>query len=313
MLHQKELEEQVGKLKSSLSKDSICDRYRQWCISEGQEREVFSYELVIGFISMFVLMNQGSSKSIDSIKSAIKQRCEELRQVWLDKVDDRKLSKMIAIMKYNDQVQVKRMGPLTLQLLNSWTADSDLAEYKTLMFVTLLYLGHDGLLLIGELLSGLCMSDILWEEDRGGFSVWLNRSKANRSGDGERVVVRDHRGRSAVKMMLLWFAMRSRESTQGGVLFPALKGDGSVSKTVSSSWVRGRIKSLATKHGREAADYSGHSLRAGGATDLFVARVPYYLIKKMGRWKSDAAMVYYRSEEDVCHAVSKAFSLLSRV
>ena len=61
------------------------------------------------------------------------------------------------------------------------------------------------------------------------------------------------------------------------------------------------------------ADYSGHSLRAGGGTDLFVARVPYYLIKKIGHWKSDAAMVYYRSEEDVCHAVSMAFSLLSRV
>ena len=70
---------------------------------------------------------------------------------------------------------------------------------------------------------------------------------------------------------------------------------------------------MAVKHGRLAEDYSGHSLRAGGATDLFVARVPYYLIKKMERWKSDAAMVYYRSEEDVCHAVSKAFSLLSRV
>ena len=78
MVHQQGLEEQIGKLRSSLNKSSICDRYQQWCQSEGKE-ESFSYELVIGFISMFVLVNGGSSKSIDGIKSAIRQRCEELR------------------------------------------------------------------------------------------------------------------------------------------------------------------------------------------------------------------------------------------
>jgi hypothetical protein len=43
---------------------------------------------------------------------------------------------------------------------------------------------------------------------------------------------------------------------------------------------------------------SGHFLRSGGATGLFVERAPYPMIKKMGRWKSDAAMLYYRSTED---------------
>ena len=60
----------------------------------------------------------------------------------------------------------------------------------------------------------------------------------------------------------------------------------------------------------DIVDYSGHSLRAGGATDLFVKRVPYYLIKKMGRWKSDAALLYYRSDKDVYEAVRKAFGEL---
>ena len=45
----------------------------------------------------------------------------------------------------------------------------------------------------------------------------------------------------------------------------------------------------------------------GGATDLFVARVPYYIIQHMGRWASDAALVNYRHEEDVLRAVSTAF------
>ena len=53
-----------------------------------------------------------------------------------------------------------------------------------------------------------------------------------------------------------------------------------------------RIKLVAQRLGLPVDDYSGHSLRAGGAADLFIARVPYFIIKKMGRWSSNAAMVY---------------------
>ena len=41
--------------------------------------------------------------------------------------------------------------------------------------------------------------------------------------------------------------------------------------------------------------------------NLFVARAPYNIIQRMGRWASDAALVYYRHEEDVLHAVSTPF------
>ena len=36
-------------------------------------------------------------------------------------------------------------------------------------------------------------------------------------------------------------------------------------------------------------------------------RVPYYIIKKMGRWVSDAALCYYRDDEDVIVSVTEAF------
>ena len=67
---------------------------------------------------------------------------------------------------------------------------------------------------------------------------------------------------------------------------------------------------MVVMNGGKPEQYSGHSLRAGGATDLFVARTPYYLIKKAGRWKSDAAMLYYRCDEDVCKAVAAAFTFM---
>jgi hypothetical protein len=85
-------------------------------------------------------------------------------------------------------------------------------------------------------------------------------------------------------------------------------GDG----TVSLDWLRHRIKEAVAQLGLDPKRYSGHSMRAGGATDLFVARVPYFIIKRMGRWTSDAAMVYYRAEEDVRHSVRGAFSKMAR-
>ena len=72
-----------------------------------------------------------------------------------------------------------------------------------------------------------------------------------------------------------------------------------------------RIKLVAQRLGLPADDYSGNSLRTGSATDLFIARVPYFIIKKMGRWASDAAMVYYRHDEDVIREVSAAFQLVA--
>ena len=72
-----------------------------------------------------------------------------------------------------------------------------------------------------------------------------------------------------------------------------------------------RIKAAAHSIGLPAEDYSGHSLRAGGATRLFVARAPYYISQRMGRWASDAALVYYRHEEDVLRAGSAAFKYVA--
>ena len=71
------------------------------------------------------------------------------------------------------------------------------------MLVVICYLGHDGLLRMGELLSGLTAANIQWSHDYRSVSVILGRSKMNRQGDPERVDIFDHRGRSAVKMLQL--------------------------------------------------------------------------------------------------------------
>ena len=270
------------------------------------------YDSASGYLCMFVLKVEGSSKSIDAIVHALKVRNENLYEgSWLSTKDARRLSLLIKELRYNDMHLVERKHPIRLSQLNRWTAGMDLSQEAQLMLVVICYLGHDGLLRMGELLSGLTAANIQWSHDYRSVSVILGRSKMNRQGDPERVEIFDHRGRSAVKMLQLWFNHKLLWNSTG-LLFPGFRvaKDG-VRKTVSGSWARAHIKKLVRDNGLNPDFYSGHSLRAGGATDLFIARVPYFLIKKMGRWKSDAAMIYYRCEQDVVHAVSQAFSKLA--
>ena len=56
--------------------------------------------------------------------------------------------------------------------------------------------------------------------------------------------------------------------------------------------------------GLDAHAFSGHSLRIGAATTAAAAGLPDWLIKAMGRWKSDAYLRYVRTPVDQVLAVS---------
>jgi hypothetical protein len=230
------------------------------------------------------------------VKAAIKDRAISLGYQWLEERESRKLRRLIARMKYDDTNPVRRVKPIQIEHLRKWCPESEQEDVNGLQIALMLYLGHDGLLRIGELLSGIRAEDIRWSSDRKRFDIWLERSKANQSGDGELITVVDYDGCCAVKLMRKWFRSMDLWKLTDRMLFPSRRGKGVIcwDKTISQSWFRKTIKTLADKAGCDGSKYSGHSLRAGGATDLFVARVPYFLIKKMGRWKSDAAMLYYR-------------------
>ena len=86
---------------------------------------------------------------------------------------------------------------------------------------------------------------------------------------------------------------------QNGKLYPGKRS----SKEAFSELIKSGVASI----GLDRTLYSGHSCRAGGATDLFAAGVPYYVVKRYGRWKSDAALIYYRCETSIARCAAKAF------
>jgi hypothetical protein len=133
---------------------------------------------------------------------------------------------------------------------------------------------HDGFLRSGELLSGFKVSDLMWSSDHSQFTVVLNRSTLNRSGDGESVTICDYEGRSAVKLMIQWCGIMERWDS------PWLWD-----RTLSTDWLRDIIKRTVVDVGLDLAKFS-----TGRGSH-------YFLIKRMGRWESDAATLYNRCEE----------------
>ena len=62
--------------------------------------------------------------------------------------------------------------------------------------------------------------------------------------------------------------------------------------------------------GRDGSTFGAHSGRGGGTTDLFRMKVAYAIIKKFGRWKSDACLIYFRDIEEVASSSAAAFKRL---
>lgn len=63
---------------------------------------------------------------------------------------------------------------------------------------------------------------------------------------------------------------------------------------VSRAWLMKRVDGLLRKTGRDPRQFSSHSFRKGGAVSLQSAGVEDSLIRRLGRWKSDAFNLYVR-------------------
>ena len=63
---------------------------------------------------------------------------------------------------------------------------------------------------------------------------------------------------------------------------------------VSRSWLMRRVDELLDKTGRDPKQLSSHSFRKGGAVSLQSMGVEDSLIRRVGRWKSDAFNLYVR-------------------
>lgn len=254
---------------------------------------------VCTYISHLYLVRNGSAASLSSNLSQLGGywRAEQ-KTPWLNKQEEWEVKRVIQHYKHQDVRSINRKLPLTADVLVAIDANLDLSKDADLLLSTLLWLGNQGVLRGDEFVgrTKLKRKDLRFMVDGKSMQLYLARTKTVSSGGGVFVTLPDNTGPSAVKRLREYLSRKGTKVDPEELLFPHY---------CTTAWLRHQIKKQVKRLGLDPRRYANHSLRAGGATDLFVARVPYYIIKKVGRWQSDAAMIYYRDDEDVERAVRK--------
>jgi len=176
---------------------------------------------------------------------------------------------------------------------------------------TMYTMAQQGLLRSWELLSGLSTADVYWTGEGCNFD-FLRMKTMLTGGDGV-IISFEKMGRDqtlfAGDLLAKWYDICGLWNKPKALLFASTHKRTLGEKTWSRQWFRQKVKSSMVMIGLNPDHYSGHSFKAGGATELFVRRVPYHIIKKLGRWESDAAMLYYRVQDYVNKVVGQAFGV----
>lgn len=145
---------------------------------------------------------------------------------------------------------------------------------------------HNGLLRSGEGVK-LRTGDLQWSANKRTVLIAVRDSKANKTGPVEIVELTDWGSESAVwSLRNLYDASGLWDVTDNRLVFSLYSEK---PKFVA------RVKALVAMAGLDG-DFAGHSFRSGGACDLYASNVPIEAIMRMGRWKSQAALLYLRCE-----------------
>lgn len=258
------------------------------------------------FTMRFLANVNGSTKTITAVIAMIKYECK-LREIpWLSALEADSLKGTVSqyvLHDYTPKLQKQPIGKrLQLKMLAQLQPDRNPQHLRLATFIHMMY---DGFHRVGELLPEthalppLMLSRLSFNEFDGSYRLDIGKTKTSRR-DCVVITYAMRAGPCAARMLPYYLASidanRFADTTPDRPLFPGyLQGA-----------YRTAIKGLAGQVGLDPGGYSGHSFRAGHATDLFNLGVPYYVIKKVGRWKSDTALLYYRDDDGARKLAGKA-------
>jgi hypothetical protein len=199
--------------------------------------------------------------------------------------------------------EVKRKDAISTSQLNDiLTALQNDSSYDTLLFLAILLVGFFALLRLGEMTipdnpklrepkKEILRTSVFKTSSTCGFL--LPGNKTDRFFKGNKIIIRANSGSpNPLPFLLAYIAARDQKFPYHSGLFVTSRGT-----PPTSSWFTNRLREFLPEN------YSGHSLRAGGATWLASIGASPSLIQGMGRWTSDTWQQYIRKHPIVIHAL----------
>lgn len=168
-------------------------------------------------------------------------------------------------------------------------------------------LGFFGLLRKAELLA-LTWKDVHTIE--GGVKLWVRVSKTDKDKKGVWVHLASREDELCPRKAILHLVLVTPKELlhRDQHIFASTKKEAVQSKALTPSAFVARLKVWIEFIGLDPTDYSGHSLRRGGATALLKAGVAPHLVQLQGRWVSDCWKLYAQHSHATLIAITAAIS-----
>jgi hypothetical protein len=181
--------------------------------------------------------------------------------------------------------------PLPRAILESMIAAATPCE-KDIRDILMFIMMFGGLLRESEA-AGLLVEEVwLDEDDMQGevLYIFINKSKRDQERRGDTVVLAACPGSPVCPVM--WFKLYARVARSKVFFFHSTFAQaGRLSNKTPNGLLKQWLKVVGVSD-VQAALFGSHSLRKGGATAASAARVRMHLLKRHGRWKSDAVFIY---------------------
>ena len=296
-------------------------RFEHACASSGLPSSPIQYLGVMVYVFDYVehYARGGSTRSVSNALSDLRCSCRRAGIDWLSEQDACLVKRAVALLKLTDVTPSKQSEALTLQVLTAVIGGMNLSDDEQLGEAAQYLVYHQGLFRLDEMhpVGGLRTSHIRWSVCRRSLKMKLLRTKTHRAGGALWVEMADGGGRmSGVRMLRKWFDRRKLWDKADAIVFPqfthyAIGADSKVNlaNPYSINMLVQRLRLRLDKLSLDGRLFSGHGFRAGGATDLFNARLPLPLVMKAGRWKTaEACLRYYRQNSILAEVVAQIFA-----
>ena len=270
-------------------------RFQQYCGEHHLPTSPPTYESVGNFLADYFSTHKNRASSISGILSALRTQYRSRRAPFLTPAEEEQLRHLRQQMALADVTGVQRVTPLRFSHIQAAVALMDLTQLGQLQEATTVAFAQNTLLRTAEITSGITAGDILWFKGHNGLRLTLRSpTKTSRLGSGIQIEVGESTDPSSGIALLrrLWVARNLANNPDEYVFCAQRKGTLLPTVKASGTAFRASIKRMVASIGLDPSRFSGHSPRGGGATDLFTASLPYYVIKKTGRWTKRPKMTY---------------------
>lgn len=266
--------------------------FATWCANSGR----ISLPATPQTLAEYVQGLCGRNLAPSSIEQAISVIRTKHRQAGYRNAPDTEATRLVMRGYKRERAEEGKGGqrkstPITIESLRAMI---DVCDLNTPIGVRDRLLLVLGLALMGRRseLVALTIDDVT--ETSEGLEVRIRTSKTDKESKGQTIAIPrgTHPLTDPVECLHDWLTVLAREGITEGRLIRSVDRYDNVGPSIRTNAINDIVRQLAVAAEVPAADtYTAHSLRAGGATVAYAAKVPVSVIAAHGRWNPNSPVV----------------------